>query len=250
LFALALIAAVPLALGEGADAAPGDVTVSGRVVTGFDAEGKIMGLSGVTVYVNGEETGEVTDEGGYFSFEVPAGEHLLGFVKGGYGVLNQGALQIDTTAGALSGLEIVMGEAFGTIFGTVTHNGNPLSGIIVYVHDMDGYLVARTASDSAGYSVVCRTGEYTVSVNSPYYDEESYDVRLMGAGDTAEVNFELTVKRGATYLFELDLTHSMMLIGGIIGLILLIFAILYRINIGKHPGTSKIYSERKKKDQE
>jgi len=245
-----MIAAVPLAFGDGAEAAPGDVAVSGRVVTGFDTEGNIMGLSGVTIYVNGADTGETTDENGGFSIEVPAGEHLLGFAKGGYGVLNPGALQVDTTAGALSGLEIVMGEAFGTIFGTVTHNGNPVSGIIVYVHDMDGYLVARTVSDGTGYSVVCRTGEYTVSVNSPYYDEESHDVHLAGAGDTAEVNFELTVKKGATYLFELDLTHSMMLIGGIIGLILLIFAILYRINIGKHPENSKIYSERKKKDQE
>ncbi|MCL1984420.1 MAG: hypothetical protein FWG58_03350, partial [Methanomassiliicoccaceae archaeon] len=78
-----------------------------------------------------------------------------------------------------------------------------------------------------------------------YYEAEAVEV-----GDLGIVpfycTFELTIKSETLYLFDLDLTHSFMLVGGIIGLFLLIFIILYRIHIGRNPESSKVYSERRK----
>ena len=252
LIALALIIAVPLADGKSAAAAV-DIQVSGQIVTGFDHEGNLIPLSGVGIYVNDMWVDE-TDDNGVFSFMIapapPPGTYQLDPRLAGYAVLNADALLIDTTAGDVIVPTVVMVEAFGTIKGSVTNNGNPVSGVSVYVHDrVTGDLVARTVSADGKYSVVCRTGDYTVSVSSPYYEAPSIDVDL-GMEIKEGVNFELTVKPGTTYLFGLDLTHSMMVIGGILGMIMLIFAILYRINIGKHPETSKIQSNEKKKDQD
>jgi hypothetical protein len=56
-------------------------------------------------------------------------------------------------------------------------------------------------------------------------------------------------RNNTTYLFGFDFTHSLMLVGGILGLFMLIFAVSYRIHIGKHPGSSKIHSDSKKGDQ-
>jgi len=248
---LAVIIAVPMANDQNVYADAGEITVSGRIVTGFVVgSDELIGLSGVEIQINGASVAE-TDPDGCFSFVIPAGGTVaLVPVRSGYSVLNPSALLIDT-ATDVADLEIAMVEAFGTIKGNVTHNGGPVGGILVYVHDRNsGDLVTRAFTGGNGaYSVDVRTGEYTVSISNTYYEAPSVDVHL-GMEIVSGIDFELTVTEGTTYLFGLDLTHSMMLIGGIIGLILLIFAILYRINIAKHPGSSKVHHDRKKKDQE
>ena len=63
-------------------------------------------------------------------------------------------------------------------------------------------------------------------------------------------DFILVPRPGSTFLFGLDFTHSLMVIGGVVGLLLMILIASYRIHIGKHPELSKMYFERKDKDQE
>jgi len=248
-----MIIAVPL-INESASADDPEVEVTGRIVAGFDSAGSRINLSGVTVSMGGV-TMDVTGDDGTFSFMwSAAGQYTLGLSKIGYSVLNYDVLTIDiadAVDGVLNVPMIAMVEAFGTITGSVKHNTNPASGILIYVHDRNsGDLVAKTASEIDGtYNVEVRTGEYTVSINNVYYEAPSIDVDL-GREIVTGIDFELTVREGTTYLFGFDLTHSMMVIGGIIGLILLIFAILYRINIAKHPELSKIHQDRKKKDHE
>jgi len=253
---LAVVAAVPLADNGNVSAAPGDVTVTGRLVTGFVVgSDEFTGLGGVTINIDSSEIA-VTEDDGTFTFTLlsasipPGGIVTLSVpppVILGYAVLNPSVLQIDTSAGDVNDLIVALVEVFGTINGTVTRDGSPVSGIYVYIHDRNtGDLVKRTSTESDGtYSADCRTGEYTVSINNVYYEAPSVDVEL-GMEVIDGIDFDLIVREGTTYLFGFDLTHSMMLIGGILGLILLIFAILYRINISKHPESSKIQSDRKK----
>ena len=261
LFVLVTIAAVPLIDDGNVSAAEGDITITGRLVTGFVVgTEEWTGLDEVTISIMGSTETAVTENGGMFTFTLPPGSipsdgivtlSIPSLVSRGYAVLNPGVLDVDTSSGDVNDLIIALVEAFGTIEGTVTRDGFPVSGIYVYVHDTNsGDLVRRTTTEIDGtYSVDCRTGEYTVSINNVYYEAPSVDVTLR-MEVVSGIDFNLIVREGTTYLFGFDLTHSMMLIGGILGLVLMIFAILYRINIGKHPETSKIYSDRKKKDQE
>jgi len=253
---LVTIAAVPLTDNGNVSAAPGDVTVTGRLVTGFVVgSDEFTGLGGVRINIDSSVIA-VTDADGTFTFTLlaanipPGGIVTLSVpppVTLGYAVLNPGVLQIDTSSGDVNDLIVALVEVSGTINGKVTRDGSPVSGVYVYIHDRNtGDLVKRTTTNNYGtYSVDCRTGEYTVSINNAYYEAPSIDIDL-GMEVIDGVDFNLVAKEGTTYLFGFDLTHSMMLIGGILGLILLIFAILYRINISKHPETSKIKSDRKK----
>jgi hypothetical protein len=246
-----MIAAVPLTDNETVSADPGDITVTGRLVTGFVVgSDEFTGLGGVRINIDSSEIA-VTENDGTFAFTLPPGGIVTLSVPPpvilGYAVLNPSVLQIDTSSGDVNDIIVALVEVFGTINGTVTRDGSPIGGVHIYIHDRNsGDLVKRTITESDGtYSADCRTGEYTVSINNMYYEASSIDVDL-GMEVVDGIDFDLIVREGTTYLFGFDLTHSMMLIGGILGLVLLIFAILYRINISKHPETSKIKSDRKK----
>jgi hypothetical protein len=149
------------------------------------------------------------------------------------------------------GLYVIMVQADEVIGGIVRwRNGNPVGGgVIVEAYDPVGEIIYRGVTDGSGrYSIECPIGgRYIVSVNHPVYESDPAEIdRLMGP---VVHDFVLTPKKGATYLFELDLTHSLMVIGGMVGLFLLIFIILYRIHIDRNPESSKIHSDPRKKDQ-
>ncbi|MDR0334563.1 MAG: carboxypeptidase-like regulatory domain-containing protein, partial [Methanomassiliicoccaceae archaeon] len=254
-------AALPFAAVQSEAADPEPITVSGRVVAGFGLEG----LSGVHVTIDSVRWDNVTDDDGNYTLEFTKavgttcvirfelkghlvkaffynGE-LLGRSSTGY------EINIDSTDIVLP--DVLMDEAFGTLEGKVTFKGRAVSGVTVEVHDLDsGEHTMKTTNDAGLYSFILPVGvDYIVSISSPYYYAEDKEVAVDDL-DPVTCDFELEQKIVATYLFSLDFTHSMMLIGGIIGLFLLIFAISYRIHIGKHPESSKIHSETKKKDQE
>ena len=233
--------------------------ISGCVVEGLDA----VGLAGVNVYVDGALVG-TTDEDGEFSFSVYldiAEEHTIRFEKRGYVVaayysngklLTGDNLPLDIPSGTEIMIpDVLMAEAFGAIGGKVTHNGQGVR-VNVQVLDIDsGDIYRRSTKEDGTFSFesVCPVGgNYEVSIIHQYYEADSIEVNDLGIVPFY-CEFELTIKSETLYLFDLDLTHSFMLIGGIIGLFLLIFVILYRIHIGRNPETSKVYSDRKK-DQE
>ncbi|MCL2143160.1 MAG: carboxypeptidase-like regulatory domain-containing protein [Methanomassiliicoccaceae archaeon] len=261
LLMLATALLMPFMGGGNAAGAPGDeVTVSGRIVYGLDAYAKPIGLKDVKVTV-GTETA-LSDDDGEFELLIEPGTYEIKFEISGYSVLiwpgavyeDDDACMVDVNAGGLSLSDTAMVRATGTIYGAVTRadNDSPVQGVTVQVIGPDGKVIASGRTDGDGmYSIECPNRDgYTVSTSSLYLKEMSYENVDLDAGETVRLDFALELKEEATYLFGFDLTHSLMLIGGIIGLFLLIFAISYRIHIGKHPGSSKIYSDPGKKDQE
>ena len=254
-FVMLSVIAIPLTASQNAAGAEVTVNVSGRVDAGFES------AAGVEVFIGGIKYGSA-DKDGLFSFNITkeAGEYPVRFEKKGYAVtaficngvpFDKDEPHMITVDGSAVTMWANLVLADGAIKGTVTFNGRAISGVTVEVRDLDSLeLTMKTTNDAGTYSIARPVGgNYSVSVTSPHYEAESKEVPGLGVSG-AVCDFELTAKSPTTYLFELDFTHSMMLIGGIIGLFLVIFAISYRIHIGKHPETSKIHTDTKKKDQE
>jgi hypothetical protein len=265
LFAVTLMVAVPF-IGGSAEAA-GTYTVSGKVVSGYSESGPLPLPGDVVVEIRDPTDGAligsatVGGDGTYSVGSIAGGTYEIAFIsteKYGFLPISNGADIIRDSDGRyilnISGnlvVDAVMVDAMGTVTGTVTRSGLPVQGVIIQVIDPSGKVVGsdRTAGNGT-YSIKCPVGNgYTVAVSSAYFIEDRYTVNI-GVGDTIVQNFKVDVKETVTYLFDLDLTHSLMLVGGIMGLFLLIFVISYRIHIGKHPDSSKIHSEPKKKDKE
>jgi hypothetical protein len=258
LFVLVSAVSLPFIAGQTAAGAAADITVSGRIVTGFGHDG----LEGVRVSVDGGSC--ITDANGDFEIVISRdiGDTFnIRFEKRGYLVKTffyNGAhlgwndvytIDVDSTSVVLP--NVIMDEAFGTVEGMVMLNGRALAGVTVEIYDIDsGERTMKTTNDEGLYTFSLPVGgDYRISVSNPYYEADSRDVHDLTI-EPYVWDFELTPKSVATYLFGLDFTHSLMVIGGIVGLFLLIFVISYRIHIGKHPEASKIHSDPKKKDQE
>jgi hypothetical protein len=147
-----------------------------------------------------------------------------------------------------------MQEKKETISGTVRwRNGSPVGGgVLVQAYDPESGIIYTARTDGNGkYELKCPVNViYTISVSHSVYEAESYEMTEKLTGPITGIDFTLTPKESATYLFGFDLTHSLMVIGGMGGLFLLIFVMLYRIHISKHPERSRVHSDSKKKDQD
>lgn len=244
------------------DAAAAGVAVYGQVNTGTG--GTVTGLEGVHVYLRntaGTETVETTAANGSFGFDdVDAGTYTLRFEKIGYAVdmfVCDGVPSYGNTLSLTVGtdpidIHVLMNEAFGMIEGAVKRNGAKAVGVTVEARDADSrdlVMTMRTDDDGMFSFRLPVGGHYIISVNHMYLEADSVSVTVP-AGPLVLPDILLVPKKGTTYLFELDLTHSLMVVGGIAGLFLFIFIVLYRIHIERNPERSKIYSDPgKKKDQ-
>ena len=261
---------VPVLLSESADTedgtvigGTGDTVITATVV----ALPEIEPTAVVNVYVNNILVPYTHTAGKYvftvsgdigdvmsIRFEV-IGYAVIGYVCGGvYYPDATGALDLALTATATADLVVIMQEKKETISGTVRwRNGSPVGGgVLVQAYDPESGIIYTARTDGNGkYELKCPVNViYTISVSHSVYEAESYEMTEKLTGPITNIDFTLTPKESATYLFGFDLTHSLMVIGGIAGLFLLIFVMLYRIHIGKHPDRSKVHSDPKKKDQD
>ncbi|MDR2865857.1 MAG: carboxypeptidase-like regulatory domain-containing protein [Methanomassiliicoccaceae archaeon] len=254
LIVMALMFTVPL-MGGSAEAAEGDTEVTVWNVSGAG--------DAVTVRISDADNvweSEIDDLNFWkLKNEMPAGEYTLEFSPSGDfwprlsdAVRWEDGRYILTVGDDPVDVVMVFGHSYGTVSGIVTYDGNPVSGVTVSVFDPDDKVIGSDRTDSKGeYSIDCPLGaEYIIEFSDARFQTERYHVSVYVAGDITLDAFGMTTREVATFLFGLDLTHSLMLIGGIIGLFVLFFVILYRIHISKHPESSKVYSEPRKKDQE
>jgi hypothetical protein len=203
------------------------------------------------------------DTDGKFSVSVPAvtGEVNISVVMARHGTIAyiydgdmfDDGVVIDLAA--YSGTVFVMfGEGWPSITGIVVWQHNNVgvgAGVTVTAYDeISGSTYFGTTRANGTFEIICPVNvTYVVSVVHRVYEAPDQTIYLGPDGYELDP-FVLIPKKSATVLFGFDLTHSMMIIGGIAGLFLLIFVILYRIHIGRHPERSKIHSDSKKKDQE
>jgi hypothetical protein len=148
---------------------------------------------------------------------------------------------------------VVMNEMDGVIKGMVKwRDGRPVTGgIIVEARNLEGVLIDTTRAENGMFTLRGpMNGTYVISVVHPYYTADNYTVEELPEEYPILIEFVLVPTDGSTYLFGFDLTHSLMVLGGIIGLFMMIFVVSYRIHIGRNPDSSKIHSEFKKKDQQ
>jgi 5-hydroxyisourate hydrolase-like protein (transthyretin family) len=251
------LAVLPMLGGNVAAADLTDVKVHGLVVNTDH-----IPLEGVNVTItdDDDEWSQVTGADGKFNIEIPsiaAGEYGIAFKLEGFGVIayfdgndtiGGDTIIIDDTD--VNAYTVVMGEKYETICGQATLRGDPAPNVRIEVYNHGGDLLNARSTDADGrYTFDCPIGSYyRIAVSNRSY--EAADGIVSSLDEKFVWNFVLEQKSGTTFLFDLDLPHSLMLIGGIAGLLLLVFIVLYRIHVGRHPDSSKIHSEQKKKDQD
>ena len=179
-----------------------------------------------------------TTAGGTFTFDLTAhGTYHLDFEVGpGFSVKIADGLGADKRTFNFNGsnisLVIVIGPASGYIAGKVTNeNGDGLGGVNVQAINAVGVVRHDVTKSDGTYSISAPTGSWTVSASRSDYKGTDISVVVGdGASSTADFTMEKSTK---TYVFGLDLPHTMMVAGLFLGLILVIIAAWYRRHVGK-----------------
>lgn len=227
----------------------GDVDVTFHIIK---EDGK--GLSGVDVTVKGSdlsvpaEAGS-TDAMGYVTFTLDRTDvYTIMFVKDPYSVYatpnmtvsENGDCKLDLIdlLGPAVTVDVLMAKSYVTVKGTVTNtDGGVLGEVIVVFKSADG-VERRTSTNRGEYTFEqMLIGEYEVTVSRSDYKTYTETVEVKKIGDDANViDFELETARD-TYLFGLDLPHSLMIGGVIIGILVIAIVSIYRYNLGRKNST-------------
>jgi hypothetical protein len=263
--------AVPLVFSEDASAnGEVELTISG-LVRDINTGHPLPGVSVLIVYADSETVGEVfTDADGKYEIIAEladSGDYRILFRLNEYvlklyidydskmSVLGSAAnINISCPGPVEIYMDAFMDNTPADITGTVVRNGSPVgAGVRVIAHDSDLGKEYRTVTLSNGsFSIkdVPVGAEYLVFVDHPRYEAENPQLTGTLGGDMVLPDLILVPKPGSTFLFGLDFTHSLMVIGGVVGLMLMVLIASYRIHIGKHPELSRMYFEQKGKNQE
>ena len=221
-----------------------DAEVNGTITGGGRLSGVVVTATPVAPST-GDPVTDTSDANGEFSLSLPAGTYAFTFEKAGFsvsdsfGMLGTGnKLTVAGTEGTIT-LNIVMGEAFGGITGYVKNTrGDGLGDARVYI--MSGNTAIReTITDGKGFysfdkngSNKILTGIYSVKVVRSDHEEQIKDNIEVVEGVNKTVNFTLESLEDS-YLFGLDLPHSLMVGGFITGLIVVIAVAAYRRRLGR-----------------
>ena len=126
-----------------------------------------------------------------------------------------------------------MKSAMGTVTGNVTIESQEtifLNGAKVYLYDLETekeLTKTVTYTSSGKYTIRYDTGTYGIAVEISGYDTVRGTVTINEGETTA---FDAQMKSNTSF-FGLDLSHVLMIIGGIVGLVLILFATFYRLHL-------------------
>ena len=128
---------------------------------------------------------------------------------------------------------IVMNRTTGDlIVNVVNQDGNPLGGVTIDVIK-DGKVVKSGQTDGSGtYKVTIDKGVYSVHATRTNYDGQTNDVVVIDPNEPVKIEFTLTLIM-KTYLFGLDLPHSLMIGGLGLGIAIILVMLGYRIKLGR-----------------
>ena len=220
------------------------VTVDGTIV---DGDGVPLGGVEITATPTTDTAVTATatsNAAGGFTLPLPdTGEYKFSFEKAGFGLkFSFGALDTNNKM-PVSGdrtLNIIMGPAYGGIVGHVRNvNGDGLGDAIVRV--MSGNkVINHTTTDGNGLysfdegdtSDRILIGTYSVHVTrSDHVEQTTHDIEVK-EGENKTVDFALESKEN-TYLLGMDLPHSLMVGGFILGMLMIIGVSVYRKRLGE-----------------
>ena len=220
-----------------------DAEVNGTITGGGRLSGVVVTATPVAPLI-GDPVTDTSDTNGEFTLLLPAGTYAFTFEKAGFrvsdsfGMLTDNKLTVAGTEGTIT-LNIVMEEAFGGITGYVKNTrGDGLGDARVYVMSGDT-VVSQTITDGKGFYLFDKsgsnkilTGIYSVKVVRSDHGEQIKDNIEVVEGVNKTVNFTLESLEDS-YLFGLDLPHSLMVGGFITGLIVIIAVAVYRRRLGR-----------------
>ena len=140
----------------------------------------------------------------------------------------------DNPTGTASSSWFNLTEAEGTVTGKVSTNATEpiyLNGVTVKLYDLDkkNELDSATTGNGGEYSINYSTGEYIITFEIGGYQTE--EMKVVITEDTPAV-CNVTLKETQTY-FGFDLPHALMILGGTLAVVLLMFTLFVRMRLSK-----------------
>ena len=217
-------------------------TISGTVLGGSGEVGKLDKVT-IALYREGSEVQEketVTDENGFFKFTGldTSTKYTIKFFRDPYilysvsaGKIVDGTWEIELEEDV--NVLIVMNPTTGElIVNVVNQDDNPLGGVSIDI-TKDGKTVARGQTEGNGtFKTTLDKGIYSVTVSRTNYDTQTADIVVIDPKDPQTLDFTLTMYM-KTYLFGLDLPHSLMVGGLGLGIVIILVMFGYRMRVGK-----------------
>lgn len=243
LVAVLLLPMVPISSGAA-------FTISGTVIKSTD--GNRTPLAGVTVelYSGDSVVDTVTTSGnGTFSFgaDDTITNYSLSFSIDTYGTFFVGGSAGEITAvdgkypvdpSVSTGLTVIMVPTSGTITGHVTNeDGQNLGEVKIDLTARNSSTVLQSVKTDADgkFSITYSTGDYSLTASRSDYKTLSKNITI-SASDNSPVDFVLE-RSANTFIFGMDLAHSLMFIGILIGVLAILAVAVYRVRLNKHEDT-------------
>ena len=147
-------------------------------------------------------------------------------------------------------LEKQAASIYGTVYG---ENSNALEGVKVTLSPTDSSAASVVITDSNGNFTISDVpvGDYTITFEKDNYHSNQQNVAF-GPYENKRLDVSLTrtTKNTTAILFGYDLTHSMMIIGFGVGLVMVLFGIVICLRVLKKPEIlAKIETEDEPKNE-
>ena len=157
-------------------------------------------------------------------------------VKECYRIVAEGSIVANTENifGNTSTDVFTVQSATGTVTGTVKNNTTEptyLNGVKVTIYDLEteNELTSAYTSNHGEYNMQYNTGDYGIKFELNGYDTVDKKVSI---GQNATATVDADMKQNQSY-FGLDLSHVLMILGGAVAIVLLLFAVFMRIRVSK-----------------
>ncbi len=186
---------------------------------------------------------------GRFHFpKVLDGSYTMEIERDGYTVFQNIYAEFEIDADLVFEHKIVMTEAYGHIHGLVYDGDFKISNARLILLDQSGKELQRATSDNEGryrFNDV-PTGTYLLKVVRNGYEDAESSITVLASG-TVDLNFPL-VSIDRSYLFGLDLPHSLMVVGIGLAVLFLLLTVGFRTKVDENEGL--IYLKALEEDEE
>lgn len=163
--------------------------IYGRIVNGANG----LPVQSATITITGPQQ-TTSNGGGNYSFSnLVSGTYNVTITAPNFQPFNT---SITLGVGQVQELNVLLQPANGTVSGTVSGEGDPLTGATVSLTDVFGFTRFFTTLAGGAYSFNVPPGNYTLSVNADGFQFESRGI-MIASNQTLTENFDLQTSNGA-----------------------------------------------------